>query len=112
MRIAVASKGLGVSPTFGHCASFTCYKIERGVITECQNMPNPLIPANQLAAMFRELDVSVLLVGLIEREVADSLRAVGIDVISNQSGTARGAAQTYLARTLTGADDELEILEA
>ena len=44
MRIAVASEGLAVSPYFGHCASFTCYRIERGIIVECQNMPNLIRP--------------------------------------------------------------------
>ncbi len=48
MRIAVASEGLKVSPVFGKCASFTCYRIERGVIVECQNMPNPLFPRTVL----------------------------------------------------------------
>ena len=45
MRIAVASEGLAVSPYFGHCASFTCYRIERGIIIECQNIrPLPASP--------------------------------------------------------------------
>ena len=51
MRIAVASEGLAVSPYFGHCASFTCYRIERGIIVECQNMPNPHQTPARIAAV-------------------------------------------------------------
>ena len=58
MRIAVASEGLAVSPYFGHCASFTCYRIERGIIVECQNMPNPHQTPARIAAVLRELDVT------------------------------------------------------
>ena len=51
MRIAVASEGLNVSPSFGQCSSFTCYTIDRGMIVECQNTPNPRLPLRQLASM-------------------------------------------------------------
>ena len=61
MRIAVASEGLDVSPYFRHCASFTCYKIECGIIVECQNMPNPHQTPARLAAVLRELDVNTLI---------------------------------------------------
>ena len=60
MRIAVASEGLAVSPYFGHCASFTCYRIERGIIVECQNMPNP----HQTPARINGMSYSVLMNGL------------------------------------------------
>ncbi|CAK7013255.1 MAG: hypothetical protein PEGG_00526 [Paraeggerthella hongkongensis] len=116
MRIAVASEGLKVSPVFGKCASFTCYRIERGVIVECQNMPNPLFPPNRLASLLHELDVRVLITGTIEREAAEALRAVDIEVVPNRGGTARHAAEVYLARTLIGSDEsdeeELDVVEA
>lgn len=105
MRIAVASEGLDVSAYFRHCASFTCYKIECGIIVECQNMPNPHQPAPQLASVLRELDVSVLITGTIERENAEALRAADIEVVANQTGSARAAAEAHLARTLIGTDE-------
>ena len=85
MRIAVASEGLAVSPYFGHCASFTCYRIERGIIVECQNMPNP----HQTPA----------------RIAVEALQAADIEVVSNQAGSARDAAEAYLAHTLIGTDE-------
>ncbi len=102
MRIAVASEGLNVSPYFGQCSSFTCYTIDRGMIVECQNTPNPRLPLRQLASMLGDLDVRVLIAGCVEREAADALGIEGIEVIPNASGTARKAAEAYLARTLAG----------
>lgn len=105
MRIAVASEGLDVSPYFRHCASFTCYKIECGIIVECQNMPNPHQTPARLAAVLRELDVNTLITGTIERDTVDALRAADIDVVANQKGSARAAAEAHLARTLIGSDE-------
>ncbi|OUO90883.1 dinitrogenase iron-molybdenum cofactor biosynthesis protein [Gordonibacter sp. An230] len=102
MRIAVASEGLNVSPHFGQCASFTCYTIDRGMIVECQNTPNPRLPPRQLASMLGDLDVRVLVAGCVERDALDALGAEGIEVVPCASGTARGAAEAYLARTLAG----------
>ena len=98
MRIAVASEGLAVSPYFGHCASFTCYRIERGIIVECQNMPNPHQTPARIAAVLRELDVTAFITGIIERDAV-------IEVVSNQAGSARDAAEAYLAHTLIGTDE-------
>ena len=105
MRIAVASEGLEVAPFFGHCASFMCYKVERGVITECQNMPNPRMPASRLAPLLRDLGVTTLIVGTIERDAADAFRTVDIDVVPNRRGAVRDEAEAYLARTLIGGDE-------
>ena len=108
MRIAVASEGLAVSPYFGHCASFTCYRIERGIIVECQNMPNPHQTPARIAAVLRELDgagFAVIITGIIERDAVEALQAADIEVVSNQAGSARDAAEAYLAHTLIGTDE-------
>ena len=102
MRIAVASEGLAVSPYFGHCASFTCYRIERGIIVECQNMPNPHQTPARIAAVLRELDVTAVITGIIERDAVEALQAADIEVVSNRAGSARDAAEAYLAHTLIG----------
>ena len=88
MRIAVASEGLAVSPYFGHCASFTCYRIERGIIV-----------------VLRELDVTAVITGIIERDAVEALQAADIEVVSNRAGSARDAAEAYLAHTLIGTDE-------
>ena len=40
MRIAVASQGLDVASKVLRCASYMCYRVDRGMIVDCQNMPN------------------------------------------------------------------------
>ncbi|MEA5019522.1 MAG: NifB/NifX family molybdenum-iron cluster-binding protein [Gordonibacter sp.] len=105
MRIAVASEGLEVAPRFGQCSSYMCYNVECGVIVDCQNMPNPGMPAQKLASLFDEFGVDVLIVNTIEYDVANVFCRAGIEVIAKAHGTAREVAQSYLTRTLTGVDD-------
>lgn len=105
MRIAVASEGLSVSRYFGHCTSFTCYKIECGIIVECQNMPNPHQTPARLASVLSELDVTAVIAGIIERDTVEALEAADIEVVANQKGSARDAAEAYLAHTLIGTDE-------
>lgn len=108
MRIAVASEGLDVSPRFGRCASFTCYTIEYGIITECQNMPNLFQGARQAAAALRELRVSVLIASAMDRDERAAMNEFGIEVEPGRSGSARAAAEAYLALTLAGDDECLD----
>lgn len=105
MRIAVASEGLEVSPYFGQCASYMCYTVERGVIVECQNMPNPRIPLVELVRLLHELDVRTLIVGRIEYDAADLLCHSDIEVVAGAKGSAREVVQAYLTRTLIGVDE-------
>ena len=44
MRIAVASQGLDVASKVLRCASYMCYRVDRGMIVDCQNMPNLSLP--------------------------------------------------------------------
>lgn len=106
MHIAVATAGLQVSPLFGHCTDFTCYKIERGIIVECQNMPNHELSVKRQAALLRELNVHVLITGSIERHATEAFSAAQIELVPNQKGSARSVAESYLASTLQGNDEE------
>ena len=105
MRIAVASEGLDVSPYFEHCDSFTIYTIDCGIISECQNMPNPKLSASKLALLLRDLDVDTLIVGCIEREAATRLQTTDIELVYGVKGTARAATEAFLAKTLIGFDE-------
>ena len=62
MRIAVASEGLEVAPRFRQCASYMCYRVDRGIIVECQNLPNPGLAAPKLVALLVEMGVDTLIV--------------------------------------------------
>ena len=94
MRIAVASEGLEVAPRFRQCASYMCYRVDRGIIVECQNLPNPV-----------EMGVDTLIVGAIDYDVANVFCHAGIEVRAGAHGSAREVVQAYLTRTLTGVDE-------
>ncbi len=110
MRIVVASQGLDVAPWFMHCESFTSYRVEQGIIVDCQNMPNLSLPANQLAHLLKELETTVVLAKQIENSAKKALGEADIEIVEGASGTASGAARSYLQSTLAGLEEELEAI--
>ena len=86
MRIAVACQGLDVAPRFARSSSFMCYRVDRGMFADCQNMPNLSFPPAQLAQVLKDID----------------------EVQAGYTGTASAAARTYIGRTLSGTHEELE----
>lgn len=111
MRIAVASDGLEVAPYFASTTSFMCYTVTRGIITECQNMPNPALPLEQLVELFLELGIDVLIVGRIEYNIANRLCRAGIEVVAGANGNAADVARGYLTKTLTGVEEVCHIAD-
>lgn len=109
MRIAVASEGLEVSLYFGSATSFMCYTVQRGIITECQNMPNPKLPFDKLVELFLELGIDVLITGRIEYAIANKLCHSGIEVVAGANGNAADVARGYLSKTLTGVEEVCHI---
>ena len=105
MRIAVACQGLDVAPRFARSSSFMCYRVDRGMFADCQNMPNLSFPPAQL---LKDLDVSVMIVDRIDPTSETALKAAGIEVQTGYTGTASAAARTYIGRTLSGTHEELE----
>ncbi|HIS39679.1 MAG TPA: hypothetical protein IAC12_02385 [Candidatus Aphodovivens avistercoris] len=104
MRIAVASDGLDVASYFGAASSFMCYTVTRGIITECQNLPNPHLAIDGLIKLFHEVGVDILIVGRIEYDVANVLCHGGIEVVAGAQGNAADVARAYLSKTLTGVE--------
>ena len=105
MRITVACEGLGVSAHAVHCASFMCYTVNRGIIAECQNLPNPSMGAAQTVSMLQALDVDTIITGGIDMDFANMLCHAGIEVVAGVKGTAREVVEAYLNRTLIGGDE-------
>ena len=110
MRIVVASQGLDVAPWFMHCESFTSYRVEQGIIIDCQNMPNLSLSAKQLAHHHKELETTVVLAKQMESSAKKALEEAGIETVEGANGTASGAARSYLQNTLAGLEEELEIV--
>lgn len=103
MRMAVASDGLQASSHAARCSSYMFYTVKRGIITECQNLPNPGLPAAEMVELFQNLGIDALITNGIDMDFANMLCHSGIEVIAGVSGTAREVAEAYLNRTLIGA---------
>ena len=105
MKIIVACEGLGVSPHAVHCASFMCYTVERGIIADCRNLPNPGLSAEDTAQMFIDLGVGTIITGGIDYDFANMLCHAGIEVVAGVEGSAREVLEAYINHTLIGADE-------
>lgn len=105
MKITVACEGLGVSPHAVHCASFMCYTVNRGIITDCQNLPNPGLPAEETVTLLKEMGIDTIITGGIDIDFANMLCHSGVEVVAGVEGTAKEVAEAYLNHTLIGADE-------
>ena len=106
MRIAVASDGLDVSLHGDRCESYMCYTVERGIITECQNTPNPCLPPNLTADLLKKLGVNVFVVHVLDPKFRSAFEHAGIDVAVGAFGSTYRAVESYLASLFMG--DDLE----
>ena len=105
MRIAVTSDELNVSTSLGRCASYTCYTVDRGIITQCQNFPNPNLPPAPTAHLLQNLGVDLVISNTIESSIEEALVKGGVEVVKGATGTARNAVDTYLSELLSGKDE-------
>lgn len=111
MRIAVASEGLEVSPHAGHCSSFMCYTVNRGIITECQNLPSLGLPGMTTVTLLQSVNASVLICGYIDMDIANALCYAGIEVVAGAKGKTRDVVEAYLSNTLIGAEELCHLLD-
>lgn len=103
MKIAVACNGMSVSPHAAQCESFMCYNINKGVITECRNLPNMGITSAEGADLIKSAGFDVLITGGIDLDMADALCDCGVEVVAGTEGTAREVVDSYINSTLMGA---------
>ncbi len=103
MKVAVACEGMGVSHHAAQCASFMCYTVEKGIITDCRNLPNMGVTSHDAAQLVKDLGFDALIAGGIDMDMANELCYAGIEVVAGVEGTAREVAEAYLNHTLMGA---------
>ena len=112
MIIIVACEGLGVSPHAVHCASFMCYTVERGIIADCRNLPNPGLSAEDTTQMFIDLGVSTIIAGGIDYDFANMLCHAGIEVVAGVEGSAREVLEAYINLAFNNDEEEAEVDDA
>lgn len=96
MKIAVASEGLEVSRHFGRCSNYNCYTVENGEIVGWQNMSNPASSCSQVAPLFSELDITVMMAGKISAKTKAEFEKHGVTVITGVEGNAKHAVELFL----------------
>ena len=103
MKVAVACNGMNVSPFAAQCESFTCYTVNKGVISDCRNLPNMGITGAEAAKLINDLGFEILITNGIDVDMANLLCECGVEVVAGVQGTAREAVERYISSTLMGA---------
>lgn len=113
MRIAVASIGLDVSPSYSQCENYNCYTTQSYQIIASQNFPAQGVSADECASMMESMGVSVFVCDQIGDLARNAFEAHDIKVVDSKRGKALQVAQELveaMAETLVAgdADDEDE----
>lgn len=99
MKVAVPTRGNMVDGHFGHCEAYTVFTIDSNRAVEKAE----LLPAPQgcgcksnIAAVLRDMGVSVLLAGNMGDGALNLLNSHGIDVYRGCSGNVHQLVQVFL----------------
>ena len=102
MKIAVACDGLRTSSHAARCGSFMCYTVNKGVITDCRNLPNMGVTSHEAAQLVSSLGFDAIITKGIDMDMAEELCASGIEVVAGVDGTSREVVESYVTETLMG----------
>ena len=116
MRIAVASEGLEVCPP---CRALfelhVLYRVNRGVITECQNLPNPglAVPGATMAELLEDdRRRRARRAAASTCDMANAFCHAGIEVVAGAARERHAAvAESYLNHTLIGTEELCHLLD-
>ena len=104
MKIACPSNGREIESHFGHCQGFMVFTVDdkNTIASEEAVTPPPGCGCkSNIIPQLAEMGVSVMLAGNMGGGAVNVLAAHGIKVVRGCSGEARGAAEAYLAGTIT-----------
>lgn len=105
MVVAVSCDGLSIAPFFTQTTSFMVYTVERGIITDCKNLPAQGLDEAGLKELLQAINADTLIVGHIDCALAGSMCHQGIEVIADAEGAALDVVKAYLSKSLTGVLD-------
>ena len=103
MKIAVACDGLRTSSHAARCGSFMCYTVDKGVITDCRNLPNMGVTSHEAAQLISGLKFDAIITRGIDMDMAEELCSSGVEVVAGVEGTSREVVESYVTETLLGA---------
>jgi predicted Fe-Mo cluster-binding NifX family protein len=99
MKIAVPTRDGAVDNHFGHCAYYTIYEVVNGEVSQKMTMASPQGCGckSNIASVFREMGVRLLLGGSMGQGAKNVLESNGIEVIRGCSGDVDQLISDYLA---------------
>ncbi len=98
MKIAVPTRDGAVDNHFGHCAYYTIYEVVNGEVSQKMTMASPQGCGckSNIASVFREMGVRLLLGGSMGQGAKNVLESNGIEVVRGCSGDVDQLISDYL----------------
>ncbi|WP_282209125.1 NifB/NifX family molybdenum-iron cluster-binding protein [Parvibacter caecicola] len=107
MKIAVACEGGGVvSSKPGHCSSFVCYTVDKGIVTDCRNLPVFDNTPQKAAGILKALGLDALIAAGIDDELSQGLSDGQIEVVLRDGGAVREELEDYLNCLMSGEEED------
>jgi predicted Fe-Mo cluster-binding NifX family protein len=99
MKVAVPTRNKVVDDHFGHCETYTVFTVDtNNKIRKAEMLPSPQGCGckSDIAAILRELGVSVMLAGNMGGGALNVLQSHGIQVVRGCSGDVHKLVETFL----------------
>lgn len=80
-----------------------CYTVDKGVITDCRNLPNMGVTSHEAAQLISGLKFDAIITRGIDMDMAEELCSSGVEVVAGVEGTSREVVESYVTETLLGA---------
>ncbi len=99
MKVAVPTRGNVVDEHFGHCEAYTVFTVDaNSKIEKAELLPSPQGCGckSNIAAILKDMGVSVMLAGNMGGGALNVLNNHGIDVYRGCSGDVRQLVETFL----------------
>ena len=105
MRVAIPRMGDTVAPCFEYCATMAIFTIGNGGVTAQMDFPLRSREPFDRVRLLRDQQVETVICGGVQEIYEDSLRAVGIRVISWVSGSVDDLLELFLRGQLVPGDE-------
>jgi predicted Fe-Mo cluster-binding NifX family protein len=99
MKFAIPTRGTEVDSHFGHCEMYTIVSSDDNIaISNIENLPSPQGCGckSNIAVVFQQIGVDVMLAGGIGEGAINVLRSHGVRVIRGCSGNVKTIAEHFL----------------
>lgn len=104
MKVAISTDGENVSAHFGRCPSFTIVEIQKGKITNAEEIQNPGHQPGYLPQYFYDMGIETIIAGGMGGRAAGLFKEYGIQSIVGISGKVGDVITQLLNGNLKGGE--------